>query len=104
MALAGLPPFGLFVSELMIFAAAFSAAHHFIAVLMLAAISVVFGALLYHFQRMLAGEAEETGARPRLHAFELATISVCSVCLLVLGLHIPATFAALLRGAQAVIQ
>lgn len=104
LALAGLPPFGLFVSEFMIFTAAFSAAHHFVAFLMLAAISVVFGALLYHFQQMLTGEGEKPGTQPRLRAFEFATIGVCAICLLVLGLHIPAMFASLVRGALAVIQ
>lgn len=104
LALSGLPPFGLFVSEFMIFMAAFSAAHHFVAFLMLAAVSVVFGALLYHFQQMLTGEADQPGARSGLQAFELATIGVCAVCLLVLGLHVPAAFTALLHGALAVIQ
>ena len=104
LALAGLPPFGLFVSELMILTAAFSSAHYFMAFLMLAAISVVFGALLYHFQQMLAGETERTSPQPRLQAFEFATIGICAVCLLVLGLYIPATLTALLRGAVAVIQ
>lgn len=104
LALAGLPPFGLFVSELMIFMAAFSATHYFIAFLMLAALSIVFGALLYHFQQMLTGEAEKPAAKPGLQAFEFATIGICSACLLVLGLHIPAALSALLRGALAVIQ
>jgi hydrogenase-4 component F len=104
LALAGLPPFGLFVSELAILMAAFSASHRFIAFLMLAAISVVFGALLHHFQQMLTGEAEKAVVQPRLQAFEFATIGICAACLLVLGLHIPATFTALLRGALGVIQ
>lgn len=104
LALAGLPPFGLFVSELMIFMAAFSAAHYFLSFLILAAISVAFGALLHHFQHMLTGEAEKTVAQPRPPALELATIGICGICLLVLGVHIPATFTALLRGALAVIQ
>src|SRR5579864_2036263 len=104
LALAGLPPFGLFVSEFMIFTAAFSAAYHFIAFLMLAAISIVFGALLYHFQQMLAGEPEKIDGQSRLRAFQFATIGVCAICLLVLGLHIPAKFTTLLHSAMAVMQ
>lgn len=104
LALAGLPPFGLFVSEFMIFMAAFSAAHYFIAFLMLAAISVVFGALLHHFQQMLTGEAEKPAPQAKLQAFEFATIGICAVYLLVLGLHVPTTLTALVRGALAVIQ
>ncbi len=47
LAITGMPPFGLFVGELVILTAAFSTAHYFIAVFMLVAISVVFGALLH---------------------------------------------------------
>ncbi len=104
LALAGLPPFGLFVSELMIFMAAFSATHYFIAFLLLAAISVVFGALLHHFQGMLTGEPEKAAEQSGFQAFEFTTIGICAACLVILGLHIPAALAALVRGALAVIQ
>jgi hydrogenase-4 component F len=103
-ALAGLPPFGLFVSELLILTAAFSTAHYFIGLLMLAAISVVFGALLYHFQRMLAGEQENVALQPRLQVSEFATVAICAVCLLALGLHIPEVLRTLLYGATAVLK
>jgi hydrogenase-4 component F len=104
LAIAGMPPFGLFVSELMILTAAFSTAHYFIAVLMLAAISVVFGALLYHFQHMLMGKPEDVRTRPALRASEITVMGVCALCLVVLGLHIPAAFAAILRGAMTVLR
>ena len=104
LAITGMPPFGLFVSELMILTAAFSTAHYFIAVLMLAAISVVFGALLHHFQPMLMGKPEDVRVPTTLRASEVTVMGVCALCLVVLGLHIPAAFAAVLRGAMAVLQ
>lgn len=104
LAISGMPPFGLFVSELVILAGAFSTAHYFIAVLMLAAISIVFGALLYHFQHMLMGTPEEVRTRPALRASEITVMSVCVLCLVVLGVHIPAAFAAILRGAMTVLR
>ncbi len=61
LAIVGMPPFGLFVSEFVILMAAFSQAHYLIAVLLLVAISVVFGALLHHFQQMLSGEPQSLG-------------------------------------------
>ncbi len=104
LAISGMPPFGLFVSELVILAGAFSTAHYFIAVLMLAGISIVFGALLYHFQHMLIGKPEHVCTRPALRASEITVLSVCALCLAVLGVHIPAAFAAILRGAMTVLQ
>jgi hydrogenase-4 component F len=104
LAITGMPPFGLFVSELVILTASFSTAHYFIAVLMLAAISVVFGALLHHFQPMLMGKPEDVRVPTTLRASEVTVMGVCALCLVVLGLHIPAAFAAVLRGAMAVLQ
>jgi NADH:ubiquinone oxidoreductase subunit 4 (subunit M) len=94
----------LFVSELVILTAAFSTAHYFIAVLMLTAISVVFGALLHHFQYMLMGKPHEAPLQPVLQASWFVVMGVCALCLVVLGVHIPAAFAAVLRGAMAVLQ
>jgi hydrogenase-4 component F len=104
LAISGMPPFGLFVSELVILAGAFSTAHYFIAVLMLAGISIVFGALLYHFQHMLMGKPEDVRTRAALRASEITVMSVCALCLVVLGVHIPAAFAAILRGAMTVLR
>lgn len=103
-AIVGMPPFGLFVSELAILTAAFSQAHYFVAVLMLAAISVVFGALLYHFQHMLSGETEETGARWKPLMIEFAPMAFCAASLLVLGVRIPGSLTTLLHSAVAVLQ
>jgi hypothetical protein len=87
-----------------ILAGAFSTAHYFIAVLMLAGISIVFGALLYHFQHMLMGKPGDVRTRPALRASEITVMSICALCLVVLGVHIPAAFAAILRGAMTVLR
>lgn len=104
LAIVGMPPFGLFVSELVILSAAFSQAHYFVVVLLLVAISVAFGALLYHFQKMLTGEPQAVPATPKLLAADFAPMGVCFACLLVLGVRIPSAFGALLHGAMAVLQ
>jgi hydrogenase-4 component F len=106
LAILGMPPFGLFVSELVILTAAFSQAHYFVAVLMLVAISVAFGAFLYHFQRMLGGETPPRVPKPAPRALvaDFAPMAVCAACLLVLGLRIPTALTNLLHGAMAVLQ
>ena len=104
LAIVGLPPFGLFVSEFMILTQAFATAHYFIAVLLLAALSVVFGALLYHFQYMLGGEIEQPPRKPTLVVSDFAAMAVCVMGLLVLGIRIPAGLSAVLNGAMAVLR
>jgi hydrogenase-4 component F len=101
-AIVGLPPFGLFVSEFMILVQAFTHAHYFIAIVMLAALSVVFGALLHHFQPMLGGES----AQPRagIAPSGLIAMAGCATCLLVLGVRIPHAFITFLHAASAVLQ
>jgi len=104
LAVAGMPPFGLFVSEFIILMSAFTQGRYMVATLILAAISIAFGALLYHCQRMLSGEPKQLSARPKALVMEIAAMCVCGVCLLVLGLRIPTAFTALLHNAMAVLQ
>lgn len=104
LAIVGMPPFGLFVSEFLILTAAFSQARYLVAGLMLAAISVVFGALLYHLQHMLTGESRTVPAKGRMRVSEFAVMGACAALLLVLGVHIPAVFVDLLHRAMLVLQ
>jgi hydrogenase-4 component F len=103
-AILGLPPFGLFVSEFAILMAAFSASRFFLAALMLVSFSIGFGALCFHFQRMLSGESKTPRIAPRLLAPEIVAICTCCLCLLILGLHIPSVFTSVLRNAMAVLK
>lgn len=103
-AIAGLPPFGLFVSEFTILMSAFAGSRYLLAVLMLVAFSIGFGALFYHFQRMLSGEAQQPRTSAKLHWSEIAAMCVCAVFLLILGTHIPPAFTSVLHNAMAVLQ
>ena len=57
LALMGLPPFGLFVSEIMIFGAGIKAGHVAVSVVAVALLVLAFGGLLRALHRMLDGEA-----------------------------------------------
>jgi hydrogenase-4 component F len=104
LAIVGMPPFGLFVSEFMILTAAFGASRYFIAIVMMVALSVVFGALLHHFQNMLAGKPPDVPVKSKLLTSEAAVMGVCAVALVILGVRVPATFAAVLQRALVVLQ
>jgi hydrogenase-4 component F len=102
LSIVGLPPFGLFVSEFMILTQAFTASNYFVAVLLLAVLSVVFGAMLYHFQSMFGGKAEPPKLKLKLSDF--AAMSACAACLVLLGVHIPQALTAMLRAATVVLR
>lgn len=104
LAIAGMPPFALFISEFMILTAAFSASRYFIAILLLLVLSVVFGALLHHVQRMLAGKRTEEPAKLKLLPSHFAVMGICTTYLIVFGICIPGVFANLLQRALVVLQ
>ena len=54
-ALAGLPPFSIFFSEIMIIIAAFTSSSYLVAGLLLLFLAVIFAAFIYHFGKMLFG-------------------------------------------------
>ncbi len=83
---------------------AFSQARYAVAVLLLVALSVVFGGLLHHFQRMLAGEPESAPASPSCWPPTLRRWASAPPVLLVLGVHIPGAFTSVLHAAMAVLQ
>ena len=56
-ALGGLPPFGLFLSEILIVRAAWAAGHPSLTGLVLVLLLIAFGSLLVQVHRMLFGEA-----------------------------------------------
>jgi hydrogenase-4 component F len=104
-AIVGMPPFGLFISEFMILSAAFVSGHYLIGMLILLALSVVFGALLYHFQQMLAGEPQPLAERrPGLLASDFAVMTACVAALLVLGVRVPGPLNHLLHAAAEVLR
>jgi hydrogenase-4 component F len=104
LAIVGMPPFGLFVSEFFILTAAFSAARYQVAALVLLSLSVVFGALVYHFQAMLAGDAAEEPAHPKWVRSEFAVMGICTGLLLALGIRVPVALTNLVHIAMRVLQ
>ena len=62
-ALTGFPPFSIFFSEIMIIIAAFLKGAYWIAALVLFFLSVIFGAFVYHFGKMLFGNLPK-GMKP----------------------------------------
>jgi hydrogenase-4 component F len=104
LAIVGLPPFSLFVSEFAILSEAFDQAHHLVGALFLIVLSVVFGGIAYHFSRMLCGEPARRPENARLIPSEYIAMGIAALCLLFFGARIPSFFSVLVREAMAVLQ
>ena len=103
-AIVGLPPFSLFVSEFAILSEAFTQARYFVAALFLIVLSIVFGGFAYHLFRMLCGKPNPQRENSKLIPSEYTAMGIAAFCLLFFGGRIPHMFSVLLREAMAVIR
>jgi hydrogenase-4 component F len=105
LAIVGLPPFSLFVSEFAILSEAFSQARYTVAVLFLVVLSVVFGGFAYYLLHMLCGDASSKApATGKIHASEYGVMGVAGACLLYFGVRIPHIFTVVVQDAMAVLR
>jgi hydrogenase-4 component F len=96
LAVIGLPPFGLFISEFALFRAGFAAGRPWLMGLVLALLTVAFVSMIGHLNRMLYG-APAAGVRVgEGNAWPLVPLGVCASALVVLGLTVPGPVEALL--------
>ena len=104
LAIAGLPPFSLFISEFAILSEAFAQAHYLVATLFLIVLSVVFGGLAYHLFRMLSGEPVCHPENSKLISSEFTAMGIAALCVLFFGARIPHFFGVLLHEATVVLR
>ncbi len=103
LALAGLPPFGLFVSELALVRAGFAAGRPWLMGLVLALLSVAFVGLVAHANRMLYGPPPAEVAAGRESRWPLLPLGACVGALVVLGVTLPPPLAALLARVAGIV-
>jgi hydrogenase-4 component F len=103
LALAGLPPFGLFLSEVLLVRAGWLAGHPFVTGAALVLMLVAFGSLVHHLHRMLFGEPAGGVARGERMAMPLLLLTVPLVALAWIGVALPAWLSALLTRAAEVL-
>jgi hydrogenase-4 component F len=101
LALVGLPPFGMFVSEFLLIQAAVVDRKLWLAVIVLALLLTAFISLLSHLNRMLYGNAPE-GVRVGEHrSWPIIALLVPVVLLVVLGVTLPTALSALIHQSVA---
>ena len=89
-ALAGLPPFGLFISEVLIAIAAYQTTP-WLAVLFVGLLALAFAGLLTHVSRMILGAPQEPGRKPGIvsRRFTVAALSLNLAAMALIGLYLP---------------
>jgi len=103
LAVLGLPPFGLFISEFALVRAGFAAGRPLTIVLVLALLAVGFVGVLGHVNRMLYGRAPAGVPVGEGGRWALLPLGACLVALIVLGLAVPAPVERLLLGIAGII-
>jgi hydrogenase-4 component F len=89
LALIGLPPFGLFVSELLLVRAAIATGHVWVAGVLLLLVLVAFVSLLNHLNRMLYGPPPEGVAIGETGGWRVVMLGACVAISLILGIVLP---------------
>lgn len=102
LALGGLPPFGMFRSELLMLAGGFMRGHNVTAAVFLVFVNLLFLGLLYHFTRMMLRPAPSGVARGDANWPMLVAMALDLVVVLGLGLGVPGPLHLLLQQAAAI--
>ncbi len=97
LAVIGLPPFGLFISEFALFRAGFAAGRPWLMGLILALLTVAFVSMIGHLNRMLYGAPPAGTAVGEGSPWPLVPLGLCVAALGVLGLTLPAPLKTLLE-------
>ena len=97
LAVVGLPPFGLFISEFALFRAGFAAGRPWLMGLVLALLAVAFVSMIGHLNRMLYGAPSPGVTVGEGNGWPLVPLGLCVVALVVLGLTLPAPLQVLLE-------
>jgi hydrogenase-4 component F len=102
-AIAGLPPFGIFLTEFGIAAGGIGAGHILAGVLFVAALALVFAGLLTHAVRLLLGTPEKEVPGPKTPLSCVAAIALLMAALVVFSVWLPAPLLELLHRAADII-
>jgi hydrogenase-4 component F len=96
LALVGLPPFGLFVSEFLLVRAALVAGRLWVAGLVLVLLLTAFTSLVAHLNRMLYGEPPPAVTAGERRGWSVTVLALSAAVLIVLGVTLPRPVAALI--------
>ena len=97
LAIAGAPPFAVFLSEFSILKAGLSAGHYLVIGGLVLFIAIAFCGIMYHINRMVFGRASELPSPSALPLSCKATLALAVIPIVVLGISLPRPMHALLQ-------
>jgi hydrogenase-4 component F len=100
-AIAGAPPFAIFVSELAILKAGLASGQYLVVAVLAFFVVVAFCAVMFHVNRMAFGTPDGGSTALATPASCKATLALAAIPLLVIGIYIPTPLQDLLRAAAA---
>jgi hydrogenase-4 component F len=103
LSLAGMPPFSIFISELMVLRSGIGHGHWVAIAIFLAMVVVIFAGLLHHAGAMVFGEPAPEATREPETWSPLLGMMLLAAIMILLGLTIPRSFDVLLRRATEII-
>jgi hydrogenase-4 component F len=103
LSLVGMPPFSIFISELMVLRAGIGGAHWVAIAIFLVMVVIIFAGLLHHIGAMVFGEPTPAASREPESWSPLLGMMLLAVIMVLLGLTIPASFDGLLRRATEIV-
>jgi hydrogenase-4 component F len=103
-AVSGLPPFGLFVSELTVIMGGFTSQHAWVSVLVLVSLIVVFCGVLNKLATLLLGPVTEAPRRETISASNVAAMSLPLGALLLFTVWLPGSVRELIEQAAGIIR
>jgi hydrogenase-4 component F len=104
LSLAGVPPFSIFVSELLVLRAGIGQGHWVAIAIFLAMVVIIFAGLLHHVGSMVFGEPAAAVSREPETWSPLLGMMLLAAIMILLGLTIPASFDGLLRRATEIVR
>ncbi len=104
LAVIGLPPFGLFISEFALFRAGFAAGRPWLMGLVLALLAVAFVSMIGHLNRMLYGAPTAGVPMGERDLWPLVPLGACVATLVLLGVVLPAPLQGLLRQIVEIVE
>jgi hydrogenase-4 component F len=103
LSLAGVPPFSIFVSELLVLRAGIGAGHWVAIAIFLTMVVIIFAGLLHHVGAMVFGRPTDAAGRQPEAWSPLLGMMLLAAIMILLGLTIPAGFDGLLRRATEIV-
>jgi hydrogenase-4 component F len=103
-AICGLPPFGLFISELTIIAGGFTSEQAWVSVIILGSLIVVFCGMLNKLSGLLLGPVQPGAPRENISLTTFAAMALPLAALLLLTVHLPGSLWQLMTQAAGIIR